>query len=168
MAILPIRTFGDPVLGEVCPEARPDSENLNELIRNLADTMHNAPGVGLAACQIGVLKQVFVFDMDDGLQAFANPKVVWASEETEEEEEGCLSLPDVRLTIVRPAKVKVEVMDMSGNKQTIDAEGLLARVLQHEVDHLNGRLLLARASRSERKRAIKEINQIRMGTEARG
>lgn len=163
MAILPIRTLGDPVLKEHAAEVRPERESLDELIKNLADTMHSAPGVGLAANQVGVLKAVFVFDMEDELKAFANPKIVWESEETEEEEEGCLSLPEVRIPIKRPACVKVEVTNMSGETVTIEADGLLARVLQHEIDHLNGRLLLDRASRAERKRAIKEMNELRLG-----
>lgn len=163
MAILPIRTLGDPVLKEQGSEVHPERESLDELVKNLADTMYNAPGMGLSANQVGILKQVFVFDMEEGLQAFANPKIVWRSEETEEDEEGCLSLPDVRITVKRAAKIKVEVTDMSGNRVTLEAEGLLARLLQHEVDHIEGRLLLDRASRADRKRAIKEMNQIRLG-----
>jgi len=163
MAIHPIRTLGDPVLKETAAAVEPAKESLDELVRSLADTMYNAPGMGLAANQIGVLKQVFVFDLEDGLRALANPKIIWQSEETEEDEEGCLSLPEVRVPIARPARIKVEATDVTGNVLTIEAEGLLARVLQHEIDHLNGRLLLDRASRAERKRAIKEMNQLRLG-----
>lgn len=163
MAILPIRTLGDPVLKETGAEAHPEKESLDELVKNLADTMYNAPGMGLAANQVGILKQVFVFDVEDGLNAFANPKIVWQSDETEEDEEGCLSLPEVRIPITRPIRVTIQATDMTGKTVTIEAEGLLARVLQHETDHLNGRLLLDRASRAERKRAIKEMNQLRLG-----
>lgn len=163
MAIHHIRTLGDPVLKEVAAPVDPANESLDELVKNLADTMYNAPGLGLAANQIGVLKQVFVFDVEDGLRALANPKMLWQSEEIEEDEEGCLSLPEVRVAIARPTRVKVEATDMAGNVVAIEAEGLLARMIQHEIDHLNGRLLLDRASRAERKRAIREMNQLRLG-----
>lgn len=167
VAILSIRTLGDPVLREPAAQVDPKKESLDELVKNLTETMRSAPGVGLAANQIGVLKAVFVFDMEDGLRAFANPRIVWQSEEVEEEEEGCLSLPDVRIPIKRPTRIKVELTDMSGNVRVVEAEGLLARVLQHEVDHLQGRLLLDRASRADRKRAIKEMSQPRLAGEMR-
>ncbi|RJQ54152.1 MAG: peptide deformylase [Actinobacteria bacterium] len=163
MAVLPIRTFGDPILKEPAIKADPRRERLDELVKNLAETMYNAPGLGLAATQVGVMKQVFVFDIEDGLKAFTNPKIIWASEETEEAEEGCLSLPEVHIRVPRAAKIKVELTDMSGNKRVVEAEGLLARVLQHEIDHLSGRLILDRADRAERKSAIKTMNELRMG-----
>lgn len=163
MAILRIRTLGDPVLKEQASEVDPKKESLDELVKNLADTLYDAPGLGLAANQVGVLKAVFVFDAEDGLKAFANPKLVWQSDETTEDEEGCLSLPEVRIPIKRAARIKLELTDMAGNVVTVEAEGLLARMFQHEIDHLGGRLLLDRASRADRKRAMKEMDQLRLG-----
>ncbi len=163
VTILPIRTFGDPVLKERVPETKPNKKNLNELVKNLGETMHEAPGVGLAANQVGVLKRIFVYDIDEEVRAVINPKIVWASEETEEDEEGCLSVPEVRVPVKRSTKIKAQITNLEGKTETIEAEGLLARVFQHEIDHLNGKLILDRTSREERKKAIKQINELRMG-----
>lgn len=158
MARLRILTVGDPVLKERAREVDCSREDLTVLVQNMGETMYAAPGIGLAATQCGIMKRVLVYDVDEngGLRALVNPEVVWCCEETEEDEEGCLSVPDVKIVIERPARVKVKGQDVHGEPIEIEAEELLARVLQHEIDHLDGIIILDRASREERKRAIRQ------------
>jgi peptide deformylase len=166
MARLRVLTVGDPVLKERAREVDCSREDLTALVENMGETMYSAPGIGLAATQCGIIKRLLVYDVDEGLNALVNPQVVWRCEETEEDEEGCLSVPDVKILIERPAKVRVTGQDVTGAPVEIAAEGLLARVLQHEIDHLDGILILDRASREERKRAIrqqKEAERAQMG-----
>ncbi|MDH4139609.1 MAG: peptide deformylase [Coriobacteriia bacterium] len=130
--------------------------NLLELVKVMARTMYDAPGVGLAAPQIGVLKRVIVYDVEEGnLVALCNPHIVRRSEETVIEDEGCLSVPGITIPIERSATVTCEAVDLGGNTVTIEASELLARVLQHEVDHLDGVLIIDRASPEEKKAALR-------------
>lgn len=159
MAVMPILKFGNPTLKLPSRAVQPDEEGLDTLIKNMTDTMYDAPGVGLAAVQIGVLKKVVTYDIGEGLNVLLNPEII-SFEGEEEEEEGCLSVPEVRIHIKRYSKIEVKGIDQYGETQHFEAEDFLARALQHEIDHINGVIILDRASREERKRALKELNQM--------
>lgn len=159
MAAMPILKIGNPTLRLASKPVSVNEDGLRELIKNMADTMYDAPGVGLAAVQIGVLKQVAVYDIGDGLNIMLNPKIISCEGEIEDEE-GCLSIPEIRLPIVRHAKVEVRHMDLKGRTVEIEVDELLARAMQHEVDHMNGRLILDRATKEERKKALKQLNEL--------
>jgi peptide deformylase len=153
MAIRPIRTFPDPVLRSKTPRVEKIDSSLDRLIQDMVETMHAAPGVGLAANQVGVPLQLAVIDLsgreDDGdrhpLLVIINPEIL-SSEGSVTEEEGCLSIPDYAEKVKRAAKVKVRAQDRTGKPFEIAAEGLLAKALQHEIDHLNGLLFVDRLS----------------------
>ncbi len=165
MAVLPIRKFPDPVLKEKTKPVEKIDDEIHKLIKNMADTMYAAPGVGLAANQIGVLKRVMVVDVhehDKHLLVFINPEITWYSEETEEGEEGCLSVnPEIHVLVARSAKVHLKALNEEGKPVELEADGLLARALQHEVDHLNGMIILDRTSPDEKRRALKELSDRR-------
>jgi peptide deformylase len=142
MSICPIRTIGEPVLEHVCEPVTSFGDEFKALLQDLKDTMYAAPGVGLAANQIGVSKHVAVVDITVGEQegnfiVLANPRII-AEEGEQEAEEGCLSIPDVTEKIVRPMKVTIEARDENGILRILTGEGLLARAFCHETDHLNG------------------------------
>src|SRR6202165_3669476 len=158
-ALRQVRKLGDPVLrASALPVERFD-EVLKEEIERMGELMHDALGVGLAATQLGVLHRVLVYRAlpEDPVTALVNPVLEWASEELEAAEEGCLSLPAVHVTVERPAQVKVRAQDENGQEVQIEAEGLPARVIQHEIDHLNGVLILDRISREARKEAMRAM-----------
>ena len=123
--------------------------------------MHDALGIGLAATQLGVLHRVLVYRAysDDPLTALVNPTIEWSGEELETLEEGCLSLPGVHVEVERPAQVRVRARDPHGKELLVEAEGLEARVIQHEVDHLDGILILDRISREQRKQAMRAMRE---------
>ena len=125
----------------------------------MIDTMHDAPGVGLAATQVGVQKRVFVYDVGDGAKAVVNPRISEARGEWTYEE-GCLSLPGLSWSITRPNEVHLEGMDLDGKEISIDAGDLLGRVFQHEVDHLDGVLLLERLDEDQRKEAMRVLREM--------
>jgi peptide deformylase len=163
MSTLRIRTFGDPVLRE---PARP-VEEFDEALRRLSDdmvvTMHEAPGVGLAAPQVGRSLRLIVFDVgEDGPRTVANPVLrdEWGDQL---EEEGCLSLPGLYYPVSRAMKVWAQGHDLDGREVTIQAEELLARVLQHEVDHLNGVLFIDRLDKEHRSQAMAAIRDQALG-----
>ena len=157
MPEMEIRVFGDPVLKEKSTDVKKIDEDLKGLIDNLTDTMYAAPGSGLAASQVGVTKRVFVFDVGEGLHVCINPKMTVIEEESTNEDfsEGCLSLNGINLIIKRCGKIGLDYTDEHGKKQHLEAEGLEARVIQHEMDHLDGLLILDRADREERAQALK-------------
>ncbi len=133
-------------------------DDLRELCRKMAQAMYDAPGIGLAAPQIGVLKRVIIYDLDDdspGIVALCNPEIVDASEECEFDDEGCLSLPGITIPISRSCRVTCEAQTLTGRIVRIEAEGLHARLLQHEIDHLDGVLMIDRATPEERKAALR-------------
>lgn len=134
-------------------------KDLPDLVRAMARAMYDAPGVGLAAPQLGVLKRVCVYDVDEGLVVLCNPKIVSSSEETEVDEEGCLSLPGIGIPVSRAVSVTCEALDPQGNPLTIEATDLHARVLQHEIDHLDGVLIIDRASPQDRREALRAYLQ---------
>lgn len=158
MAIFPVRFFGDPVIKEKSLKVIELGNEVSILSRNMAETMYESQGIGLAAPQIGVLKQVIVIDMDDdGFVAYVNPKVVEYSKAQDVDDEGCLCLPDVRVPVKRSRKVVVRALDLKGREVEIEAEDMLARILQHEIDHLDGLTILERTDTGERRRAIQEF-----------
>lgn len=164
MAIFPIRTFGDPVLRTPAREVGDIDDKIRKLVHDMVETMYDAPGVGLAAPQIGVGLRVAVFDSGDGLGArtMINPELV----ETEGEwefEEGCLSVPGYWWNIDRPGYARVRALNENGEEVVYEGEELMGRVLQHEYDHLDGTLLLDHLARRERKKALKELSQQTLG-----
>jgi peptide deformylase len=162
MAIYPIRTFPDPVLTMRASPVVAFDDDLRRLVADLFDTMYDAPGVGLAAPQIGFSKRLFVADIGDGPFVMANPEVVEA-EGKWKFEEGCLSVPGRYWHIKRFDYAKATGQDEFGNDVSFDGDELLGRVLQHETDHLNGVLLLERLPGRVRKAALKELREESLG-----
>jgi peptide deformylase len=155
-----ILSHPSPALKQGAKDVDPSSDDeLKTLVTQMADAMYGAPGLGLAAPQVGVLKKVIVYDLDDEFVALCNPRIVDESAETILEEEGCLSFPGITIDIERPAAVTCEALDLSGEQVTIEAEGLHARLLMHEVDHVNGVLIIDRATPEERKAALKRYRE---------
>jgi len=155
MALLEIVTAPDPVLRKKAEKVREYNKELEKLVLDMAETMYAAPGIGLAANQCGVLKQVAVVDISPpdkpkNLLVLINPEIVQKDEQQDQMEEGCLSLPEFRQVVSRPSRIKVCAKNLKGETQEIIAEGLLARAIQHEMDHLNGKLLLDYASSIKR------------------
>ncbi|MFZ3350800.1 MAG: peptide deformylase [Xanthobacteraceae bacterium] len=135
---------------------------IRKLVDDLFETMYEAPGIGLAAIQIGVPRRVVTMDLskkedDHKPQTFINPEVIWKSAETSKYEEGCLSIPEFYEEVERPAQVKVKYLDIDGNAQEIEASGLLATCLQHEIDHINGVLFIDYISKLKRDRIVKKF-----------
>src|ERR1039458_9007047 len=153
MAIFPIRVFGDPVLRQRAAEVEDIDSRVVRLSEEMIETMRDAPGVGLAAPQVGIERRIFVYDVGDGARTVINPEIVESSGEWEYEE-GCLSVPDLHWPIIRPQEVHLVGRDLQGNEISIEADELLARVFQHELDHLNGILLLERLDKDQRKQAM--------------
>ena len=152
-----IRVIGDPVLREHALEVTTFDRGLRKLGKRMIRIMHDAPGVGLAAPQIGVLQRLLVYDVDDDPQVLVNPVLDEFSEETEEADEGCLSLPGVTMPVERPARLRVRGFDVTGEPVDYHAEGMRARVIQHEYDHLEGVLIIDRTTRSARAAALREL-----------
>jgi peptide deformylase len=136
---------------------------LEHLVREMAKAMYEAPGVGLAATQLGVQKRVLVFDLDEGLVALCNPVVLAASDAREIDDEGCLSLPGITVPVERACEIVAEGTALDGCRVHIEASGLMARVLQHEIDHLDGVLIIDRASREDRKEALRRYRELHAG-----
>jgi len=160
-ALRHVRKLGDPVLrASALPVDRFD-DGLEREVQRMGELMHDALGVGLAATQLGVLHRVLVYrtDPEDPVTALVNPVLEWVSEELESAIEGCLSLPGVHVEVERPARVRVSARDPSGRELRIEADGLAARVIQHEVDHLDGVLILDRISRQARKEAMRAMRE---------
>jgi peptide deformylase len=160
-ALRQVRKLGDPVLrASALPVERFD-EVLKTEIERMGKLMHDALGVGLAATQLGVLHRVLVYRAfpEDPVTALVNPVLEWSSEELDVAEEGCLSLPGVHVEVERAAQVKVRAQDQDGGELQIEADGLTARVIQHEIDHLNGVLILDRISREARKEAMRAMRE---------
>ena len=161
MTIRPILTAPDPRLKAVSTNV----EKVDDEIRKLTD------GIGLAAVQIGVPKRVIVIDLDQkegkkNPRAFINPKILWASEEMALFEEGCLSVPEIWDDVERPARVKAEYLDRDGNSQVLEADGMLATCLQHEMDHLEGILFIDHLSKLKRSMVLKKLQKAKRLQEA--
>jgi peptide deformylase len=155
----PIRLWGDPVLTQPATEIADIDGKLVTLVDRMVDTMYDANGLGLAAPQVGVGKRLFVYQLDDGpIRTLINP-VVKETRGEWEYEEGCLSIPDLFFPIVRPKEIHVVAWDLDGNEVSIEADELEARCLQHELDHLDGRLLLELLDADQRKDAMRELRR---------
>jgi peptide deformylase len=156
-----VRKFGDPVLRATAVPVDRFDDALKAEVERMGALMHDALGVGLAATQLGVLHRVLVYRAyaEDPLTALVNPVLEWTSEELEVGEEGCLSLPGVHVEVERPARVRVRARDQEGQEREVEAEGLEARVIQHEIDHLDGVLILDRISREARKEAMRAMRE---------
>ena len=158
MSIQEIRYFGDPVLTTPASEVVDFDKELRILVKDLTDTMLDAPGAGLAAPQIGVSLRVFVWDVDENLGHLINPTLT-LSEEMQEGEEGCLSFPELRYETPRSMRAVAKGFNMYGEPITVEGTEFLARALQHETDHLNGILFIDKLSAEDRKLAMKEIRE---------
>jgi peptide deformylase len=158
VATYTIRLYGDPVLRQPAAEVTDIDGKLARLADDMIDTMYAAPGLGLAAPQVGVQKRMFVYDLDDGRgpQTVINPAITDQRGEWEYEE-GCLSVPGLYFSIVRPKDVFLTGYDLEGKEVTIEATELLGRLLQHEMDHLDGKLLLERLDPEQRKEALRVL-----------
>jgi len=160
-AMRQVRTLGDPILKtKARPVERFDDELRAEVAR-MAALMHDALGIGLAAPQVGISHRVLVYrvEPDSPIVALVNPAVEWSSRDEEISEEGCLSLPLIHVEVERPVAVLVRAQDEHGDELVIEATGLEARVLQHEIDHLDGILILDRTTREQRKAAMRALRE---------
>jgi peptide deformylase len=165
MAVLDILTVPHPLLKQVSTPVERVDDDLRRLMDDMLETMYAAPGIGLAAVQVGVPKQVIVMDLarqgePPEPRYFVNPEILWASEETAPYEEGCLSVPEIYDEVDRPARVKLRYLDYHGKDVTEDAEGLFAVCIQHEMDHLKGVLFIDHLSRLKRDRAVARVRKL--------
>jgi peptide deformylase len=167
MATHQIRVFGDPVLKRPAAPVEDVDGAFVKLVDAMYETMYDAPGVGLAAPQVGVQRRFFVYDIGEGPHVLLNPEIVEAAGEWEYEE-GCLSLPGLAFEVVRPKVVTVKGQDLDGNDVLIEGDELLGRVFLHEIDHLDGVLMLDRLDKQTRKRALRELREQGMGVPTPG
>jgi len=164
MAIREILVVPNPVLKQVSERVDAVDDELRALMDDMLETMYAAPGIGLAAIQVGVPKRVIVMDLARDGEApqprhFVNPEILWASEETAPYEEGCLSVPEIYDEVERPAQVKLKYLNYRGDEVVEDAEGLFAVCIQHEMDHLDGVLFIDHLSRLKREQAIRKVKK---------
>ncbi len=161
MALLPILHYPDSRLHKVALPVRRVDDKIHRLIKDMAETMYAAPGIGLAATQVDVNQRVLVIDISETqsqLQVFINPEIISAEGEAECEE-GCLSVPGIFEKVTRAAKVEVSALDEHGQKRTVAADGLLAVCIQHEMDHLIGRVFVEKLSRLKQKRILAKLTK---------
>lgn len=160
-ALAQVRKFGDPVLRTKARPVDRFDHALREEAQRMGELMGDALGVGLAATQVGVLHRMLVYrvQLQGPVAALVNPEIEWTGKETETMEEGCLSLPGVLVDVDRPIHVRVRARDEAGEAILVEASGLEARVIQHEIDHLDGRLILDRTTRDQRKQAIRTLRE---------
>ena len=156
-----IRRWGDPVLKSRATPVDRFDETLQQQVQRMAGIMRDAVGVGLAAPQLGISQRLLVYRIgsDAPLITLVNPELEWHSEDRETLEEGCLSIPSVAVDVDRPVHVRVRARDERGEERLVEASGLEARVIQHEMDHLDGVLMLDRASREDRKEALRALRE---------
>jgi peptide deformylase len=162
MALLPILHYPDPRLHTVAKPVSEVNSKIKRLVDDMAQTMYDAPGIGLAATQVDVHLQVIVIDLSDErdqLQVFINPELIWASEEKKAWQEGCLSVPDFFDEVVRPSEVKVKALDRDGKPFEVHADGLLAVCIQHEMDHLQGKVFVEYLSSLKRMRISSKLKK---------
>jgi peptide deformylase len=165
MAIRPILTVPDPILKLESQPVDVVTDELRALMDDMLETMYDAPGIGLAAIQIGVPKRIIVMDLAREGEAkqpryFVNPEILWASDEVKPWEEGCLSVPEIYDEVERPAHVKLKYLDYHGNEVIEDAHDLYAVCIQHEMDHLNGVLFIDHLSRLKRDTAVRKVKKL--------
>jgi peptide deformylase len=156
-----IRRLGDPVLKSSATPVDRFDESLRRQVSRMAGIMGDAYGVGLAAPQLGLSQRLLVYRLgpDAPMVALANPELEWESDDQETLDEGCLSIPGITVDVERPVYVRVRALDEDGETRLVEASGLEARVIQHEMDHLDGVLILDRTTRDERKRALRELRE---------
>jgi peptide deformylase len=164
-ALRHVRKYGDPVLRTRARPVEVFDASLVDEVRRMGELMDDALGIGLAATQLGVMHRVLVYrvDQDAPLGVLVNPEIEWSGDEVETMEEGCLSLPAVGVEVERPIRVRVRARDEHGAPLVVEATGLEARVIQHEVDHLDGVLILDRTSRDQRKQAMRAMREAMAG-----
>ena len=163
MALLPIRQFGDPVLRERAREIEQVTDLHRRLAKDMLETMRVAPGVGLAGNQVGVLERIFVWEFEDAHGAVINPVIAERSEETYIDDEGCLSLPGLSYPVERSVAVRVEGLDEHGDAVVLEAEDHMARICQHEIDHLDGVLFTDRLPEDLRREALRVLRDRALG-----
>lgn len=162
MAVLPILHYPDPRLHTVAKPVSEINQKIKQLVSDMAQTMYEAPGIGLAATQVNAHVQVIVIDLSDErnqLQVFINPEIIWASEEKKVWQEGCLSVPDFYDEVLRPSEVKVKALDIDGKPFEIHADGLMAVCIQHEMDHLKGKVFVEYLSSLKRMRIAGKLKK---------
>lgn len=164
MAILPIVTLPDPILRQTSTHVGAIDADVRRLAENMLETMYDAPGVGLAAIQVGVPKRLIVLDVageeeEKRPMVLVNPRILTLGDERRVYEEGCLSLPDVKIEIERPATLRLAYQDIDGTTHEIDADGLLATAVQHEIDHLEGKLIIDFLSSLKRDMVIRRFRK---------
>ncbi len=164
MALRDILILPDKRLRLVSEPVKKIDAEVKKLVEDMFETMYDAPGIGLAAIQVGVPQRIVTMDLskkddDKEQRVFINPQVVWSSDEKNVHEEGCLSIPEFYEEVERPAQVRVKYLDLDGKEQEIEANGLLATCLQHEIDHLNGVLFIDHISKLKRDRIIKKFTK---------
>ena len=163
MTIKKILFYPNPALRKQNKDIETIDEKIKTLSNDMIETMYAAPGIGLAAPQIGVNLKVFVMDCTvkkESPRTFINPKIVQSSDESEKSEEGCLSFPDQFVEVIRPITCKISFMNLEGNEIVEDFEDLEARCIQHEIDHLNGKLFIDHLSRLKRNRIKKKLQKV--------
>jgi peptide deformylase len=164
VSILPIRALGDPVLREPCRDVEIFDELVRRLYQDMVDTMYQAPGVGLAAPQIGLSLRFFVYDANDGNGPGGVVNPVLSEQEGEQlEDEGCLSIPGLWYPTARALRVRVTGQDLGGRPISLVGEGLVARIFQHETDHVNGTLFIDRLPEEERRQAMADMRERDLG-----
>ncbi|WP_050479352.1 peptide deformylase [Herbaspirillum rhizosphaerae] len=170
MALLNILRYPDPRLHKVAKPVTVFDDRIKKLVADMAETMYDAPGVGLAATQIDVHEQVIVIDVSDTsneLRVFINPEITWSSDEKQVYDEGCLSVPGIYDGVERPARVKARALDADGKEFEVEADGLLAVCIQHEMDHLKGKVFVEYLSPLKRNRIktkmLKEERELKRG-----
>jgi peptide deformylase len=163
-----VRKHGDPVLRSRAREVETFDAGLVDEVRRMGQIMHDALGIGLAATQLGVMHRVLVYRIaaDSPVAALVNPVLEWSGKAEEPMDEGCLSLPGVLVEVDRPVHVRVRARDEYGEEILVEATGLEARVIQHEMDHLDGVLILDRTSRDQRKRAMRTLREAEQAASA--
>jgi peptide deformylase len=168
--ILPLVILPDPLLRQVSEPVERIDDQVRRFADDMLETMYDAPGIGLAAIQVGEARRMLTIDLSKedepkAPQVFINPKIVATGEDLSVYEEGCLSIPDYYAEVERPEKITVQYLDLSGKEQVIEADGLLATCLQHEIDHLNGVLFIDLISKLKRDMVVKKFKKLTKGRE---
>lgn len=156
-----IKKYPDPILRKKCEEVQEITQDIKNFIGDMIETMEAKEGIGLAAPQVGVLKKIIIVRTPKGPSVFVNPKIVRKSRETEMAEEGCLSLPEIYLNIRRARAAEIEAIDIKGKKIHIRAQGTMARVFQHEIDHIESRLMIDRLNFLQKLKIRKKLKKIK-------
>ena len=162
MALLNVLCYPDPRLHQVAKPVAQVDARIKKIVTDMADTMYEAPGVGLAATQVDIHERIVIIDISDDqndLKVFINPEIIWSSPEKKSWREGCLSVPDFYDEVERPSQVRVKALDIDGKEFELDADGLLAVCLQHELDHLQGKVFVAYLSILKRTRISQKLKK---------